>query len=150
MQIRSWYTEHSKPLPRLFFCPDYVLFLFKWAIGVSEAKRGQYWDGALGKKKWGKVSGPEQGRAEEESRCPCRGCGFTEFPPPPPPLASHWRKGLRQVSLDSFSWSRAAWSPGTLRPREGISCLSGPFYFLPVLSLSSSKQTKESGWTTVL
>lgn len=107
MQICSWYTEHSKPLPRLFFFAQTISYFFPNELLRSLILRGASLGmGHLdGKKKWGKVSGPEKERAKGESRCHCRGCEFYRPPPTPhpqPPLASHWHKGLRPASLDSF------------------------------------------------
>lgn len=99
----------------------------------------------LGKRKWGKVSGPEKGKAKEESRGHCRVCVFCPHPLDLP-LAQEAQAG--PVSLDSFSWSRATWSPQHSKVKRGC-WLFGKWclLFLPVLSLSSrKKQRKGSGW----
>lgn len=96
-----------------------------------------------GKKKWGQEKKRDRGkeRPNKKSETTAEAVGFA-----PVLWTSHWHKGLRQ---DQHPWlaSPAAellGAPGTLRPRAAAGCLiSDGFCFLPVLSLSSPKQTKD-------
>lgn len=69
MQICSWYTEHDKPLPGLYF--DLKLIssqMSYWSLVPGGANTGmEHLDG----KKWGKVSG-QKGKAKQEKRGHCR------------------------------------------------------------------------------
>lgn len=94
MQISSWYTEHDKPLPGLFLTQDYF---FPNKLLVSGARRGCYWDGALGLEEeigngfWqmGRNGQRERPNKKAEAVSECVSLG-------PVVWAFHWHKGLRQ------------------------------------------------------
>lgn len=149
MQICSWYTEHEKPLPGLFFDLRLSFQMSCWSLASREAN---IVTGHLdGKKKWRqeKKRDRERERPNKKAETTAEAVGFALIL-----WTSHWHKGFGQ---GQYPWiasptAELLGAPSTLRPRAAADCfVSGAFCFLPVLSLSSPKQTKDlAGRDTLL